>query len=273
MKKSILLTFIFLTVALYMTAQENNFTDRHFIDISAGDNLDLKNNHPGDVASVLSARGKNAFMFSFRYSYYIGKQWGAYVDIQASYLGNPLKNSENLSNLFGYRYNVMDRNYYENYKSSTTTFNIGVVYRIEVYRWSIRPRIGLGFGETDASHYNLSLIDKEDQEHYTAQYFSRYAHGGTITRPCITPGVSVAYKISPYIYLLADISYTQLLKKVSSGYQLIHDRTGEIVDQNQYTARSLGRHLNLSLGVSVPLYFHKRDKKDTNQPAQLLPIP
>lgn len=256
--KAALIWSLLLTNLFTGLAQETTRKDQHYIDILIGRTINISKYQHGNRADNLIKRNNDDMFLSLRYTYYPLKHWGIFADIQSPYI----------------YYGELTWNYWEQLEethyikekkdwaeSSGISFNFGIAYRKETKKWSFRPRIGFGSSANINNSFSFLLKEVDSNGIYRITVSSKDSPGECIRIPCISSGISINLKVHQHIYLTADASYSQLIKRPSFIYEKEDLYSGQITELGTYRPSHLGRCLNLSVGVCVPIYFNKRKAK------------
>ena len=177
----------------------------------------------GDAANVIGAAVGGEYMM--RYSYFIGKHFG----ISATYSFDSMQQSDvryfgvvNLADGGMYKYQSQNAEVLDVMNNS---FIVSAVYRYDFGRWSLRPRLGIGFSNMSFSPYSYYRYDKRDlsqcpQYHEYTLSLRKYDYiAGTNTQPdnvtlfAAMAGVQITYSVADHFFFSAEVG----LKMVSTS--------------------------------------------------------
>ncbi|MCC8186126.1 MAG: porin family protein [Bacteroides sp.] len=143
---------------------------RYLVEIGGGTNLLLSRTSSTNPTSLLSYRQRSLPVFNIQYTYFLGSHWGIYANLQAMLPGR--KNRmlyETLASPYENEYYISG--YREDQDANTLAYGIvGIAYRMRWNKWSISPRLGLGFAETRITNLDFTLKGKENNEIYQISY-------------------------------------------------------------------------------------------------------
>ncbi len=175
---------------------------RYLLEIGGGTHLLLSHIDSSDPSSLLSYRRRALPVFNIQYTYFLGSHWGIYANLQAMLSGR--KNSM-LYETFASPY---ERDYYiseyrEDQDVKTLAYGIvGIAYRMRWNKWSVAPRLGLGFADTRITNLDFTLKGKENNETYQVSYHTKKIQ---TTLPVSCP------RVHPYIFIYrAGLVSTQI---------------------------------------------------------------
>lgn len=265
MKNFYLPILLFLCICTVAEAQESRFlhhtserTNLILISTGVGMNFDFLHTGGENALTALADRKTGFPVIDFRLEHFFSKRWGWFADIK---LGIPLRYSRNYGSELA---KSLEADYYvDNFAFERERPGVspcmatGVAYRIEYSRWAIYPRLGIGVNNVSYQSVCLDLKKKGGNELYTIRYDADNDYGeSNMDVFILSVGMSVNYKLAKYCYLVFNAAFAQPIGKRSSiEYQKKDLYTNEIVERRLYKANTLGRDINISLGVGIPIYF------------------
>lgn len=134
----------------------------HTFEMSAGPAGMVNSLRPGMSKSCCVG----GFDFNMRYSYFFGRHFGAYIGFSSS--GFNL-GTDKLFGSFDDRYIYKASKNMYSLSETEAGISLGGVYRYDFGRFSLRPRVGIGYfgyNTTDYNYYKFSAVGQEkDPEH------------------------------------------------------------------------------------------------------------
>ena len=235
------------------------------LDIDAGASLDLANRQQGNMLTALTDKGAVFPAINFRMHHFFSKNFGWYanlrVDIPRKYERDC---SAELTQLLENEYYV--KNHYDARSRPMVTpcFDLGVAYRIENARWAFYPRVGVGVSYVEIQEVNLDLKKKGSNELYRVYYDNGDPDqtGGNLMNIemfILSAGFSVNYKLSRHCHLLLNASYTQPVGTFNCLGHVVDSYTNERIKESKYRSSTIGRNLNVSVGVGFPIYLGRKE--------------
>lgn len=271
MKKIYLLIVLF-GVCVMLKAQESQLVSHSRennkllqLNIGVGTNFDLLHKGGDNSLVALSDRKSPFPVIDFRLEHFFSKRWGWFGDIK---LGIPDRYRTDyyskLVNTFEADYYVNNYVYDKQKPSVSPSLIVGAVYRIENPRWAFYPRLGVGVNTVSLQDVFMSLKKRGGNQLYEIRCG---AEGGyrqeSMDIFVLSAGISVNYKLSTDYYLFLNTSYTQPIGVRSSfEYVKIDLYTKKVIERQIYKTSTLGRNLNVSIGIGLPIHLGKRSKKD-----------
>lgn len=171
--KVICIASALLVIAPLGASAQKAYAYDHSLDFTSGASLGMVPVYANDAVSTAAAVGGNSI---FRYTWFYSLHFGVYGQYMSSEVNS------NAAVFFGtmnkldagkymYRYD-----YREASMGITNSFTLGLAYRYDFGSFSLRPRLGLGYGEIDPVNYSWErrLRDGSDGPYYMEVYTSRY---------------------------------------------------------------------------------------------------
>lgn len=213
--KRIILISTFATICASIFAQ-NIEPAKNTIDMGTGATL--------GTVKIFEHKGQEAFAtgidFSLRYTRFLDRNWGAFVQGDLAY------NSVPRNTYFG-KVSTLDANRYTYnwFKTGSTTQGrsytglfAGGVFRYDIKRWSLRPRIGMGAAwyNMKYSRYYRTPVNGDDTERQAILVLPSEDEGKASlirTIPAGKVGMQFKYSITDYFHLGADIDFTLFMSR------------------------------------------------------------
>ena len=211
------------------------------MDLALGANTDLAKSSSNPASRLFGTRPGTVPAFDVRISHLFAPRFGWYADLRVKFFKGKMeyatlgdKVADALADVF---FPGMDRLH--------LAYSVGGVYRMEGLRWRCYPRVGVG-----QSHYGTNRES-------SATVGERRTVVETDGKAwCMDFGVSTQYRLTPQVALVLDVLYQQPITKCK-GYMLVDDGSSA-PQEYAYRSRTLGRELNVSLGVNFSLDLRKR---------------
>ncbi|MCD8079044.1 MAG: porin family protein [Bacteroides sp.] len=223
---------------------------RYLLEIGGGTNLLLSHTSSMNPTSLLSYRQRALPVFNIQYTYFLGSHWGIYANLQAMLPGR--KNRmlcEALASPYENDYYISG--YREDQDANTLAYGIvGIAYRMRWNKWSVSPRLGLGFAETRITSLDFTLKGKENNEIYQISYNTK--KNTDHTTGILSAGTSIHYHISRRVSFYTDITYMQSHQRPTYRFRQTDLYEGEIITEKKYNSPHQS-HLNLSVGIGIHL--------------------
>lgn len=233
---------------------------------SFGANFNLEHQSRTNVSNILADRRSVAPVIDTRFMHLFAKRWGWYSSLRFKIAGrNNATVREQLLRPFESEYYI-NASASEESNAPSLYIDCGGVYRIEYPRWAIYPRLGVGVNSFYSNYVDGELKRKDSNQLYYAKFFCSNGDSFVENEPmervvfCLALGVTVNYKLSSKCNLFFDISYQQPISSAKSGYIKRDLYTSEIVEQSSFKSHTIGRDLNISVGVSIPFGYSCKKK-------------
>lgn len=241
--KKFYFTGLLMLLCLSSTAQKNSGIRMNAIDLGTGATLAYVNiyEHPG--VKTFST----GIDFSLRYTRFFDAHWGAFVQGGLSYNSAPRKTYFNkVDALDGNRYT------YNWFKTGSTTQGrsylggfIGGVYRLDINRWSLRPRLGIGAAEyyLQRSRYYITPKSGDDAARQAVLILpDKNEDNASISRTLAAgkAGMQFMYSITDYFHLGLDIDLTFFISR--------HEYT-----VRKYDTKKKDRDINDAIGAILTM--------------------
>lgn len=223
----------------------------HTIELSGGPAYTIGSRYPNTLKTAWSDGG----IFNMRYSYFFGKHFGAYagLNIESVSLCND-KYFGKLDNSYTYKAAYQANNIRESYSG----VSLGGVYRYDFGRWSLRPRLGIGY----------TSYSTENFEYY------RYARGNSVTyedspehvyiiypdnsMDCLSveASVQICFTVGTHFFFLAEAGGMAVPGKIEERHEIYETRTPAPTSWNEaLLGTNLDRHIN-TIQISDKTYSH-----------------
>ena len=252
-------------------SQEAFRSSKHCFELSMGANINLTKYQNGNLADDMTKRGNGDYFCFWRYTFFPLKHWGIYAEIQNPYQSYDFL-EKNLIRQLEDKYFII-----ENHSSTDDTgitFNFGIVYRKETKRWVFLPRISFGSIAQSKNPISLLLKGIDNNDLYRINIDSKDHFNHSFRSPSINTGISIQYKVAKYLYLTADVSYAQMIKRPVFIYDKSDPYSGKTIEQKVYTASHLEKDFTISTGICIPIYprsYKKQKRTNFTPPTQPLP--
>lgn len=215
-------------VCAIATYGQTPYCHRHAIDLAGGMTMSYKN--------ISEHNGRKAYAggvdFSLRYTIFIGKHWGAFIE------GNAASNSVS-KNRFYRQLRQIDNGEltYSVFKTGKKTPNssyqagiIGTVYRYEKGRWSVIPFLGAGVAKYFRHlyrYYTTEVGALDDTPVAVNIYPTPNENESSVSRiiPVIKGGVQVRYYTGRHFHIGVSLDCTALLSRDYSYIRLRNTET------------------------------------------------
>ena len=156
-------------------------------------------------------------VFQMRYTYFFGKRFGAFASYSfdqgdapfEQYLGQVNRADGAIYKYEGVYYSDA-MNYFAN------SFFVGVAYRYDFGRWSLRPRVGIGVTNFDMSAFCYSTYSRQDETPVSYHSYSiisdrkDYMKSGSSVPDlnCLAgyAGVQITYSVASHFFLSFEVS-------------------------------------------------------------------
>ena len=134
-----------------------------------GSTIDLQCGYSVMPYSV-AGEARNAYgassgsVFQMRYTYFFGRHFGAFASYSFDQGSAPCENYFGIVNRADGRLYKYEESYYQNpMRYFANSFFVGVAYRYDFGRWSLRPRVGIGVTNFDMSAFCYSTYSRQDE--------------------------------------------------------------------------------------------------------------
>ena len=227
------------------------------IDTDFGANFDLSYSKKGNALSLLTNRKKVFPTLGVRFQHFVFQKLGWYANLRFGIPGKYEGDSfGELTRELSTDYYVKDFFAEEKQRSGISICgDIGLTYRIEHSRWSCYPRFGIGVNSVSCQSFRVELKKKGSNELYQIRYDSKEYNTDILDILVMSAGLNVNYKLSQNCYLLLSANYLQPIGK-NTLYKYVTDLyTQTEVITSSYRNSTIGRDLNVSLGVGIPIRF------------------
>ncbi|MBP7753668.1 MAG: hypothetical protein KA074_00210 [Bacteroidales bacterium] len=249
MKRTYIVIFIFLFFSLFSYGQQMNSGNYHLngqnskflLDLMAGANFDLISSGSPPGSKLFESKPMIVPLAGFRFTYLFAEKFGGYARFHANFY-TTTKSEYNPSGIADIVMDIIKKLVDINVPIITKThpvFDIGIIYRFELNKWSIHPGMGIGY-MTYLPDKESSKSLKEDGVRYNVSYRQ---HASSIF---LNFGLSTRYRLFNSGALFLDVNFQQPIQKsfaelVIHGDQTVHER-------KVYETSTAGRNINISLG-------------------------
>lgn len=230
------------------------------ISLGGGVNLDLAHRTSDNIPSLLTDRKVAAPLIDIRLMHLFAPKWGWYFSFVYKWVDK--RQNEKIENqyaLFKDKYYIESYDWGPNDINSTIHGDVGVVYRIEKGKWALYPRIGIGVNDQYGHDIHSYLKEKGNNKLYEINFGPSEEESFETVN--LAFGLNANYKISKKFKLFLDISYLQPFTSITGEFCMKDQFTKEIVEYKSGSNSTLGRELNISMGVSLSLYYKNKKKK------------
>lgn len=212
------------------------------------------------MADIMTKRGNGSLSYSLRYICFPLRHWGVYLDMLPAC-------SVQKSSVEAFKEQLKKSYFIQDDRSQasdiSTTFNIGIVYRVETGKWVFLPRIGFGNAGLEKQTLNLQVKGIDNNEAYQITAKCNKAFSNSLKIPNLTTGIGIYYKLSKVIYLAADAGYTQMLKRPTFIYEKKDLYSDLIVEQVTDKAR-LGKNFYFNVGLCISMHLRNKNKTESS---------
>jgi hypothetical protein len=224
------------------------------LEIDMGTDINLTHQSNANLLEAFSHQKETAFSFGMQLTHFVSRHWGWHANLQVH------GNSQKTGKAFDNHVTTLSQVYYvssiddDNWKAVSFK-SVGAVYRLENQHWMFYQKLSIGSSTVPFNSYNLYLKERGGQ----GMYVVRYDGLSESTILMLSYGISIGYKMTKYFRILLNASYLQPLQRFSMNETTTNLYTGEQVSPKTYHASTLGRRINISIGIGIPIY--KRTKQ------------
>ncbi len=158
--------------------------------------------------------------FNMRYSYFFGKHFGAYAAFNLSELSVYRDSFLNRMPDDGYRYK--DAGYSTDRSNEYIGVSAGAVYRYDFGRWSLRPRVGIGYTSFISSESSYYMFSPEkpysDPEHV-------YIKGQSKNCISLEASVQLTFTLGSHFFFMAEAGGRAVPGKYMTDVERYETRT------------------------------------------------
>ena len=254
MKNALTILLLFCITAIY--GQDKKST-MNTIDFGSGMTFSSVNinEHPGKTIR------SNGADISLRYTRFFNEHWGAYIEGEYEY------NTVKRSRYFGKVKSLDNGTYkYNWFKTGATTPELsfpgifaGCVYRYDINRWSLRPRVGIGMTDMlfEKSRYYRPPVKETDAERQAVMIHPAATdkEGEDFSRilAACKAGMQFNYSLSRHFHIGADLDLTIFMQR--------HEYTTRIYNtQKEEGIKDVGSAI---IGILLMTPLWKEDYKRT----------
>lgn len=202
------------------------------IDLSVGTNIDLSNKSANPVAAMIGGRNKVAPVADLRFSHFFSKRFGWYAGIRLKFYEDHHDKGafeEILTEAFKPLSEM---------RKLHPAYDLGLTYRLETNNWRLYPRIGFGQSTYGSNRKSERRVNGEGVGFETKTGAA-----------CLTFGLNASRRVSTNSFLFIDAFFQQPITKASA---YIHEIKDDVITKtHSYKSSTLGRELNLSIGLTV----------------------
>jgi len=196
----ILSTFVGLTPSHSRTREKIflPYAYGHTIDFSVGPAFSFNNSYPNSGYG-LSSDGADILL---RYSYFFGKHFGAYASF---FTTNTSPDFDKYMGSLGKDFIYTGDDYINELYTGVTA---GCVYRYDFGRWSLRPRVGIGYCSYDGGSWSYYKFSKDKPDKDPEHIILRTTNGGTnVLKNCfaIEAGLQMTFSVASHFFFSAEI--------------------------------------------------------------------
>ena len=251
MKKFSFLTFLFFCLSMCPTvsAQEDDartlmfhemrYTHQLHLSVGAGANFDLAKSSSNPASTLFGIRPTTAPALDVRLTHLFAPRFGWYADARLKFFESKNAHAswgEQVANVF---FHALGIGYVH------AAYSVGGVFRMEGDRWLCYPRIGIG-----QSYYGMN---RDKREEIDGEECVVLESDGTAV--CLNFGVSTQYRLTRHLSLMLDVAYQQPVTRADSYLWIQDEYDGQ---PQTYRSSTIGRELNVSLGVNVSFYLKRK---------------
>lgn len=212
------------------------------IELSGGPAWTIGSKYP----NTLHATSSDGGVFNMRYSYFFGKHYGIYagLNIESVSLDND-KYFRNLDKSYTYK-----AEYYEKISASEyySGVSLGCVYRYDFGRWSLRPRLGIGYTSYSPKDFDYYRYAKESSVALEPEHIYIIYQDNSKDCLSIEASVQICLTVGIHFFFFAEAGGVAVPGRVEARHEIYETRTPAPTSWNEaLLGTHLDKHINTRL--------------------------